>query len=70
MVPDGQKMRTGGMDGRTEDAKTISLRFRRGIITLVALIFFMVDILEKNKQLSIKSNNLSQNNGLQKPVPH
>ena len=29
MVPDG---RTDGMDGRTDDAKTISLRLRRGII--------------------------------------
>ena len=31
MVPDKQKVRT---DGRTEDAKTISLRLCRGIIKL------------------------------------
>ena len=35
MVPDRQKVRTDGMDGRTDrrmdDAKTISLRLRRGI---------------------------------------
>ena len=31
MVPDGQKVRTDGMEGRTDDAKTISLRLRRGI---------------------------------------
>ena len=31
MVPDRQKVRTDGMDG-TDDAKTISLRLRRGII--------------------------------------
>ena len=34
MVPDRQKVRTDGMDGRTDDAKTISLRLRRGIIKL------------------------------------
>ena len=33
MVPDGQ---TDGMDGRTHDAKTISLRLRRGIISIEA----------------------------------
>ena len=33
MVPDRQKVRTDGMDGgRTEDAKTVSLGLRRGII--------------------------------------
>ena len=36
MVPDRQKVRTDGWngrtDGRTDDAKTISLRLRRGII--------------------------------------
>ena len=36
MVPDGQKVRTDGrngrMDGRTDDANIISLRLRRGII--------------------------------------
>ena len=32
MVPDRQKVWTDGMDGRTDDAKTISLRLRRGII--------------------------------------
>ena len=32
MVPDG---RTDGMDGRTDEAKTISLRLRRGIIKCV-----------------------------------
>ena len=35
MVPDRQKVRTDGQtewtDGRTDDAKTISLRLRRGI---------------------------------------
>ena len=35
MVPDRQKVwmdgRTEGMDGRTDDAKTISLRLCRGI---------------------------------------
>ena len=35
MVPDRQKVRTDGRngqaDGRTDDAKTISLRLRRGI---------------------------------------
>ena len=34
MVPDRQKVRmegrTAGIDGRTDDAKTISLRVRRG----------------------------------------
>ena len=29
MVPDGQKVWTDEMDGRTDDAKTISLRLRR-----------------------------------------
>ena len=36
MVPDRQKVRRDGLDGRTDrwkdDAKTISLRLRRGII--------------------------------------
>ena len=32
MVPDRQKVWTDGMDGRTDDAKTISLRLCRGII--------------------------------------
>ena len=32
MVPDRQKVRTDGRNGRTDDAKTISLRLRRGII--------------------------------------
>ena len=31
MVQDRQKVWTDGMDGRTDDAKTISLRHRRGI---------------------------------------
>ena len=31
MVPDRQKVWTDGMDGRTDDAKTISLRLCRGI---------------------------------------
>ena len=31
MVPDRQKVRTDGRNGRTDDAKTISLRLRRGI---------------------------------------
>ena len=39
MVPDRQKVRTDGMDGRTDrrtdDAKTISLRLRRGIISII-----------------------------------
>ena len=30
MVPDPQKVRTDGMDGRTDDVKIISLRLRRG----------------------------------------
>ena len=35
MVPDGRTDGMDGrMDGRTDDAKTISLRLRRGIITL------------------------------------
>ena len=37
MVPDRQKVRTDGMDGRTVDAKTISLRLRGGIIFSVRL---------------------------------
>ena len=41
MVPDRQKVRTDGMDGRTDgrtdDAKTISLRLRRGIIIQKAI---------------------------------
>ena len=32
MVPDRQKVRTDGRNGRTDDAKTIFLRLRRGII--------------------------------------
>ena len=32
MVLDGQKVRTDGMDGRTDDAITISFRLHRGII--------------------------------------
>ena len=32
MAPDGQKVRTEWTDGHTDDAKTISLRLRRGII--------------------------------------
>ena len=32
MVPDRQKVWTDGMDGLTDEAKTISLRLRRGII--------------------------------------
>ena len=32
MVPDRQNVRADGMDGRTDDAKTISLRLCRGII--------------------------------------
>ena len=39
MVPDRQKVRTDGrtewMDRRTDDAKTISLRIRRGIIIIL-----------------------------------
>ena len=39
MVPDRQKVRTDGRtewtDGRTDNAKTISLRLRRGIINWV-----------------------------------
>ena len=30
MVPDGQKVRMDGCSGRTDNAKTISLRLRRG----------------------------------------
>ena len=45
MVPDRQKVRTDGRtegrtewtDGRTDDAKTISLRLRRGITNIFAL---------------------------------
>ena len=33
MVPDEQKVRTDGMDGHTDDAKTISLRLHWGIIS-------------------------------------
>ena len=33
MVPDRQKVRMDGRNGRTDDAKTISLRLRRGITT-------------------------------------
>ena len=48
MVPDRQKVqtdgRTEGMDGRTnartDDAKTISLRLRRGITIIVLLVWF------------------------------
>ena len=32
MVPDRQKVQTDGRNGRTDNAKTISLRLRRGII--------------------------------------
>ena len=32
MVPDRQKMRSDGRNGRTDAAKTISLRLRQGII--------------------------------------
>ena len=43
MVPDRQKVRTDGRtewrDGRTDDAKTISLRLRRGITILEKMIF-------------------------------
>ena len=35
MVPDRQRVRTDGRNGRTDDAKTISLRLRRGIIITV-----------------------------------
>ena len=35
MVPDRQKVRTDGRNGRTDAAKTISLRLRRGIIKTV-----------------------------------
>ena len=35
MVPDGQKVWTDGIDGGTDDAKTISLRYRRGIKNVV-----------------------------------
>ena len=38
MVPDRQKVRTDGRNGRTDDAKTISLRLRRGIKILVSRI--------------------------------
>ena len=31
MVPDRQKVRTDGRNGRTDAAKTLSLRLRRGI---------------------------------------
>ena len=31
MVPDRQNVRTDGRNGRMDDAKTISLRLRRGI---------------------------------------
>ena len=36
MVPDRQKVWTDGQNGRTDDAKTISLRLRRGIIIYFA----------------------------------
>ena len=38
MVPDRQKVWTDGMDGRTDDAKTIFLRLCRGIKTEVSLL--------------------------------
>ena len=37
MVPDGQKVWTDGRNGQTDDAKTISLRLRRGIISILHL---------------------------------
>ena len=46
MVPDRQKVRTDGrtdgMDGRTDDAKTISLRLRRGIIRRACTLSYYV----------------------------
>ena len=45
MVPDRQKVRTDGrMDGRTDDAKTISLRLRRGIKSLNWALICMHDV--------------------------
>ena len=35
MVPDGQKVRTDGMDGRMDHAKTISLQLRWEMIKLL-----------------------------------
>ena len=46
MVPDRQKVRTDGRThARTDDAKTISLRLRRGIIRVVKC-NFLTDILD------------------------
>ena len=46
MVPDRQKVWTDGMDGRTDrrtdDAKTISLRLRLGIISNIETVFLVV----------------------------
>ena len=47
MVPDRQKVRTDGMDGRTDDAKTISLRLCWGIIrweVYQAMITMCIDV--------------------------
>ena len=41
MVPDRQKVWTDGGNGRTDDAKTISHRLRRGIISWICFISFL-----------------------------
>ena len=52
MVPDRQKVRTDGWNGRTDAAKNISLRLRRGIITTYAHEQFVwFDSLRPSQQL-------------------
>ena len=46
MVRDRQKMRTDGQNGRTDDAKTISLRLRRGIKIWVENSVFAIQYIE------------------------
>ena len=48
MVPDGQKVRMDGMDRRTDDTKTISLRLRRGIIKDGCWQPYLLQILSQN----------------------
>ena len=69
MVPDRQKVRTDGRmdgrtewtDGRTDDAKTISLRLRRGIIKHIKCfaLSYMYSMDNQRMKRKIKSNILS-----------